>query len=131
VHGLRHWEQVGQNGVKLAAATTGADAEVVLLFALFHDSMRENDGHDPEHGRRGGALAHELAALLALLPAQLDLLQRACNDHADGHLSADPTIGVCWDADRLDLPRVGITPDPTLLSTAAGRQAIRTPDPRS
>ena len=28
-----------------------------------------------------------------------------------------PTVGTCWDADRLHLPRVSITPDPVLLST--------------
>jgi hypothetical protein len=33
----------------------------------------------------------------------------------------DPTVGACWDADRLDLPRVGVTVDPRLLSTAAAR----------
>jgi uncharacterized protein len=125
LHGLSHWEQVGRNGRALTNGTDGADGEVVLLFALFHDSMRLNDGHDPDHGRRGGALARELRRLVPLSEVQLDLLQEACDDHADGLVSADPTIGVCWDADRLDLPRVGITPDPTLLSTAAGRQIIR------
>lgn len=34
-------------------------------------------------------------------------------------MSSDLTIGTSWDADRLHLPRVGITPDPALLSTAA------------
>ena len=60
LHGLSHWERVGRNGLDLAADTEGADADVVLLFALFHDSMRLNDGHDPEHGHRGGGLAREL-----------------------------------------------------------------------
>ena len=55
----------------------GADREVVLLFALFHDSMRLNDGHDPEHGKRGSALARELAGLLPLGPGQLELLTAA------------------------------------------------------
>jgi uncharacterized protein len=35
-----------------------------------------------------------------------------------------PTIGVCWDADRLDLTRVGIMPDPEFFSTAAGKEAV-------
>ena len=52
---------------------------------------------------------------------RLDLLAAACDDHADGVVSAEPTIGACWDADRLDLPRVGIRPDPMLLSTDAAR----------
>jgi uncharacterized protein len=122
LHGLEHWKQVGHNGLALAAETDGADADVVLLFALFHDSMRLNDGHDPDHGRRGSALARELAGSLPLEPDQLDLLAEACDGHTDGRVSHDPTIGACWDADRLDLPRVGIQPDPGLLSTVAARR---------
>jgi hypothetical protein len=30
----------------------------------------------------------------------------------------------CWDADRLDLGRVGITPDPRRLGTKAGRNLL-------
>jgi hypothetical protein len=37
--------------------------------------------------------------------------------------SADPTIGACWDADRLNLWRVGVAPARRLLSTAAARSA--------
>jgi hypothetical protein len=43
--------------------------------------------------------------------------------HADGLTSADPTVGACWDADRLNLWRVGVAPDRRLLSTAAARSA--------
>jgi uncharacterized protein len=53
----------------------------------------------------------------------------ALEEHDQGKVS-DPrespdqaTIAVCWDADRLQLPRVGITPDPALMSTEAGRRA--------
>lgn len=83
--------------------------------------MRVNDGHDPGHGRRGSALARELAGALLLEPAQLDRLTAACDGHTDGLVSDDPTVGACWDADRLDLPRVGIQPEARLLSTAAAR----------
>ena len=121
LHGLAHWERVRENGFALASATSGADPEVVRLFALFHDSMRLNDGHDPDHGRRGSALARELAGLLPLEPSQLERLAAACDGHADGFVSDDPTVGTCWDADRLDLPRVGIQPEARLLSTAAAR----------
>lgn len=123
LHGLSHWERVGRNGLDLAADTEGADVDVVLLFALFHDSMRLNDGHDPEHGHRGGVLARELRKLLPLGDGQLARLQEACAGHTDGLTSVDPTIGACWDADRLDLPRVGIMPDAALMSTDAGRMA--------
>lgn len=49
------------------------------------------------------------------------LLEEAIALHADGEVTEDPTIGTCWDADRLDLLRVGITPSSELLSTAAAR----------
>jgi hypothetical protein len=38
-----------------------------------------------------------------------------------GGTTSDPTIGACWDADRLDLWRLGRRPDPMLLSTPAAR----------
>ncbi|TML82741.1 MAG: hypothetical protein E6G09_09645, partial [Actinobacteria bacterium] len=43
-----------------------------------------------------------------------------------GLTTTNPTIGCCWDADRLDLGRVGIEPDPELMSTIAGpERALR------
>ena len=59
--------------------------------------------------------------LLPLSSDHIDLLATAVALHADGQVSVDPTVGVCWDADRLHLPRVGIDPDPSLLSTVAAR----------
>jgi uncharacterized protein len=121
LHGIAHWQRVLNHGLDIAAETQGADAQVVLFFALFHDSMRLNDGHDPDYGRRGSALAHELAGVLPLEPRQLEHLTAACDGHTDGLVSDDPTVGACWDADRLDLPRVGIQPDTRFLSIAAAR----------
>ena len=46
-------------------------------------------------------------------------LDEALRLHSHGHVSADPTIGTCWDADRLHLPRVWIEPDPARFSTTA------------
>ena len=69
--------------------------------------------------------------LFDLEDGSFDLLCKACADHADGYVSEDPTIGACWDADRLDLWRVGITPTPDLLSTNSGRRLLesRAKDP--
>jgi uncharacterized protein len=49
---------------------------------------------------------------------------RACRLHTDGHTEGDPTLQACWDADRLDLGRVGITPKPHRLCTDAARGLI-------
>lgn len=122
IHGPEHWSRVAANGLALATETTGADKHVVSLFALLHDSMRENDSYDPEHGLRAADLALELFALLKVDHHQLQVLTRALAEHDRGQVSDDPTIGCCWDADRLDLPRVGTTPDPRFFSTPSGRK---------
>ena len=132
VHGESHWRTVGANGLWLAEALDGADTHLIFLFALLHDSMRENDWDDPEHGPRAAAFAGELQeqGLLQITSAQLELLQHACAEHANGKTSDDPTVGACWDADRLDLPRVGVTPDPDLFSTERARSGTHvTPEP--
>jgi uncharacterized protein len=38
-------------------------------------------------------------------------------------LDGNITVQTCWDADRLDLGRVGTTPDPRYLCTAAAKQS--------
>jgi uncharacterized protein len=123
VHGPAHWRRVRANGLALAALTPGADAVVVELFALLHDSRRINDYDDPEHGPRAATLVRVLtgAALLTLDEARLDLLADACARHTLGDVSADPTLGCCWDADRLELARLQIRPRDRFLSTAAAR----------
>ena len=85
--------------------------------------MRENEHRDPGHGPRAAAFALELheSGLLGISGAQLEQLTYACAEHADGLVSSDPTVAACWDADRLDLPRVGITPRPDLFSTDLAR----------
>jgi uncharacterized protein len=121
LHGVVHWARVLENGLRLAQST-GADPEVVTLFALFHDACRVNDSYDPRHGARGAKLASSLlAAHFEGRPCQLSLLLEACTLHTGGLVEAEATVATCWDADRLDLLRAGITPSPRKLCTAAGR----------
>jgi uncharacterized protein len=120
-HGVVHWARVAENGLRLAELT-GADAEVVTLFALFHDSRRVNDHDDPEHGRRGGDFARSLRGTRVHLDdARFELLHEACALHTTGRKSNDATLAACWDADRLDLGRVGIEPKPHRLCSDAAR----------
>jgi uncharacterized protein len=122
IHGIHHWQRVERFGAQIAAAS-GADESVVRLFALFHDSRRVNDGADPGHGARGAAYASKLRGQMFDLPdGAFALLREACIGHSEGRTHDDPTIGACWDADRLDLPRVGVLPDPRFMSTRAGRE---------
>jgi uncharacterized protein len=119
LHGLSHWGRVLENGLHLANST-GADKTVVALFAVFHDACRRNEGVDPGHGGRGADLASRFFSTREpkeLTPEQLALLEDACRLHTRGFREADITVQTCWDADRLDLARAGITPSPDRLCT--------------
>jgi uncharacterized protein len=121
-HGVAHWARVLENGLRLAEET-GADVEVVRLFAVLHDARRLNEGHDPDHGPRAAAFAGTLRGRLIHLPEpRFRLLHRACHGHTHERTHPDATIRTCWDADRLDLGRVGVTPHPALLCTDAARR---------
>lgn len=120
-HGVVHWARVYENGMRLTDEC-GADREVVTLFALFHDSRRVNEDWDEDHGLRGAEFAQSLRdKLVHLDDDRFRSLYEACRWHTDGLHSMDPTLQVCWDADRLDLGRVGILPEPRRLCTDAAR----------
>ena len=120
-HGLTHWKQVEFNGL-LLATETGADTVVVRLFALFHDSKRANDGPDIIHGARGAEFAKTCFEehRLDITQEHFDKLYHACKFHTTEPRSGDATIDTCYDADRLDLGRVGIALDPKKMATSFG-----------
>ncbi len=119
IHGIGHWARVLENGIRLAAST-GADTDVVALFAVFHDAKRRNENKDSGHGKRGADMAHQMRGKSYELSSEkFELLYTACEKHACGLTEEDITVQTCWDADRLDLGRVGITPMPRLLCTDA------------
>jgi uncharacterized protein len=120
-HSVDHWVRVLENGKRLSA-NTGANLNVVELFALFHDSRRLNEGYDPEHGVRGSMFAREMRGeWFDASEYEMTLLVQACEQHSNGIIEADITVQTCWDADRLDLGRVGTTPDPSYLCTDAAK----------
>jgi uncharacterized protein len=122
LHGPGHWRRVEKFGRDLASYT-GADLTVVCLFAWFHDAYRHDDGDDPDHGQRAAEAVVALQGNLFHLTAEaLEKLRYACAYHADGQVIDDATIGTCWDADRLDLGRVGIMPAPEFMSTEAAKR---------
>jgi uncharacterized protein len=93
------------------------------LFALLHDSRRVNESWDPDHGPRAAEFARTLRGRLFDLPDhEFRLLHRACADHTHERTHPDLTVQTCWDADRLDLGRVGITPHPSYLCTEAAKR---------
>jgi uncharacterized protein len=118
IHGIAHWARVLETGVRLAEVT-GANIEVVQLFAVLHDSQRVTEETDPSHGIRGASFAAELRGeLFDLSDDDFDLLFVACVGHMDNPTDDDPTVQTCWDADRLDLGRVGARIDPLWLGEA-------------
>jgi uncharacterized protein len=122
IHGVHHWEEVHDNGVMLAQQS-GVDLLVVRLFAYLHDCKREDDLQDPEHGDRSADFCTELRKkgdLDFLSGDQFTKLWTACKLHHTGSVTADPTIGTCFDADRIELIRCGITPRVDLMSTPMG-----------
>jgi uncharacterized protein len=120
-HGVCHWARVLENGMRLAEVT-GANIDVVKLFAIFHDSRRMNESTDAGHGQRGADFAAQLRDAVFELPdAEFHLLYTACAGHEHGTVDASVTVQTCWDADRLDLGRVGMRLDPTKLCTEAAR----------
>ena len=122
-HGVAHWARVLENGLALAPRT-GANTEVVRLFAVLHDSRRINEAIDHLHGRRGADFAASLRGTWIDLPdADFELLYQACALHTDGLTAGDVTVQTCWDADRLDLARVYIQPRAEFLCTEAARKA--------
>ncbi len=121
IHGAAHWERVRRSGLRLAEST-GANVEVIEYFALLHDSCRNDDGRDFDHGPRAAAWILELGGdIVSLEPNLLELLVTAVRDHTRGFTAGDATVLTCWDADRLDIGRVGIRPNPKYLCTEAAK----------
>lgn len=137
VHGEHHWLSVALTGLALAARDSRVDPAFVVAFAILHDAERKSDGVDMTHGQRAARLPDLLADLLP--PIDRQALRRAIGWHSDGftaeHLLLKPegrdidrqvlpSIGACWDADRLNLVRVDIQPQADLLSLPVTRQFL-------
>ena len=121
IHGASHWARVRHNGL-LLCESTGANPRVVEAFAFLHDACRHDDDCDPDHGARSAAFARTLTQdLLPLSSQELELVCMACEGHSLGGLQAEISVQVCWDADRLDIGRVGMYPNPERLCTEAAR----------
>ena len=101
------------------------DPAILAWFAYLHDSQRHNDHRDSQHGHRAADFATRLRRSRVISELDDPAFERLCEAmrlHSDGHTEGDPALRACWDADRLDLWRVGIEPDPELLCTAHARK---------
>lgn len=119
-HGVSHWDRVARNGERLYVE--GADRDVIAAFAYLHDSQRCSNGPDLEHGPRAARFVDTIrhTYLQSFSNRQISLLKRACELHTVRRRTGNITVDICFDADRLDLTRVGITPNPRRMATALG-----------
>ena len=127
IHGLKHWQTVERNGHYLANFN-GADKAVLSYFAHFHDCKRENEGCDKGHGPRGAVFAMKHRDIIPLNDVQFKQLTDACKGHTYGTRPECITINTCWDADRLDLGRVGIDPDSNYLHDGEAKRIANESD---
>lgn len=121
IHGISHWDRVARNADALD--TSDVDSLVVKAFAYIHDVERINESDDWQHGYRAALLVDEIrSSVLSFLNDQeIEQLKEACRLHTLRHKTEDATVNACFDADRLDLGRVGITPNPDKMATETGR----------
>lgn len=122
VHGPNHWARVLHHGLGIGSQV-GANLLVVELFSFLHDSQRIDEYEDRFHGERAAEYAASLnQRYFELSPAGLDDLTHAIRFHSEGDVHHNATIQSCWDADRLDLGRVGIKPSAKYLSMLAAQR---------
>lgn len=124
-HGITHWARVLETGRRLSGAM-GAPSRIVEYFSVLHDARREKEGVDRGHGERAAMLVLDLHARseLELSTPEVELLALACRLHSTRQTSAPLLVQLCWDADRLDLARVGTEPDRAQLCTEVARGEI-------
>ena len=97
-----------------------------------HDTHGDNEFDDPEQGPRAAAYAQRLldgeisGFQFDLTADEKKQLLIAIHDHSkpvNPRKVRQLNLGVCWDADRLDLQRVGIRPQPHGLYTRYARES--------
>lgn len=125
-HGLSHWQRVERNGILLSTENgtirKDVNLKVVRFFAYLHDKCRLNDWADLDHGIRSADMLPGIreTILKDFTDEEVSLLDKACRYHTTEQCTGIPTVDVCFDADRLDLGRVGVKPNPKFMATEQG-----------
>lgn len=146
LHGPAHWVRVHRFGLILADNMNleESQARCVEVFAWTHDLARVDDGGGNQHALDGAAHAFPVMDALFddLNAAERQLVSAAIRHHSDG-MTADEayfqgvldiegwtedelveTVAACWDADRLDLLRLGVPPNARYMSTECWRDVL-------
>ena len=147
LHGIAHWTRVHRYGLLLADSLGLSEAEklAIALFGWTHDLARTDDGGGNQHSLDGAKYVHVVTkTLFNDFPEDiLNIISCAIRYHSDGmnaeealhelpianhsnwsHESVLNVISCCWDADRLDLLRLGIVPDESKMSTIYWRDIL-------
>lgn len=125
IHGREHYANVMASGIELAEFYN-INMNILKYFAYLHDSCRENEDRDPDHGLRAAKYIDKVAHLIHLDSSDLWTLKLACANHT----SAKPWDGksygliqeICFDADRSDIGRVCYAVDPAYLFTSRAKE---------
>jgi uncharacterized protein len=124
MHGFAHSARVERNAQVLAKHyLLREDVRIAMnVFAYYHDLQRDNDGSDTVHGKRASQHLKDVRKVAVHYPSDelFDKLCFACENHTTMLRSGDVFIDICFDADRLDLPRIGTTLDPSRMATRIG-----------
>lgn len=130
-HGFTHWERVYQNTLMLAKHYS-ISSDVFELFALLHDCKRQNEFEDPAHGKRAASYIKDLmneGLITHLSNEDKKRLVFACSNHTNTNkrvkLYSDLVVQICFDADRLDIGRVGIVPEEHYFQTNYAKELIQ------
>jgi len=120
LHGIDHLRQVAYLAGRFALIT-GASLKPTVIGGYLHDWARHDDYGGNEHAHKSAELAKRI--IKKNWPnIDSEKIIKAIYFHADGLVSNDPLIGSIWDADRITLTRLGIMPDPKLLSTKIAKR---------
>ena len=141
IHGVAHWTRVHRYGLLLADSLKLSEKEkiAIALFGFTHDLARTDDGGGNQHSIAGAKYVQYVTdTLFSDFPnSTVDIVKVAIRYHSDGMNAEEALyelpiagssnwsresvlnmIGCCWDADRLDLLRLGIMPNESKMSTS-------------
>ena len=122
-HGVAHWARVLENGLRLAEEIGCRHRGGPALCRAARLPAVQRAPRPGARPARCGARAVASGRRISSSPISTS---GCCIAPALGHTHErthpDVTIQTCWDADRLDLGRVGMMPDPRYLSTEIARR---------
>lgn len=122
IDGLVHVKHVAFIGEIIAQVECPKKLNDVILACYLHDIGRK-ETDNLNHGLRGVQKARII--LERHFPeTDIEKILKTIEFHSKGLTSTDPIIGSVWDADRLNLIRFNIDPNPRLLSTETAKVLI-------